>query len=235
MADIIKVILIILVLGITFIRTKNERRIYFIPFSILLLLLILIKYLSLFILVKTIPLISSNNALVLIFVYQPIIYQLLSFLVALFVLKKLNIEQYFQSNIHINYRIFFIVLIVMVAGKVISLHFYKPSFPNQITSLLINSPLLLFLFSLDFIILTPIIEEFIYRGILFSEINNNTSFPLAIIASSIIWGLMHTSQFIGVFIFGILLAFLYERTKSLLSCIIVHSIVNTIYVISIIY
>lgn len=80
---------------------------------------------------------------------------------------------------------------------------------------------------LSIVILAPIIEELIFRGIL---ANNSMRFGKlsAIITSGLCFGLYHMNyeQVIYAASLGIVLAFLLEKTKSIIPCIIFHVFFN---------
>ena len=102
------------------------------------------------------------------------------------------------------------------------------------------------LFAISTSILGPVVEEVIYRGIVFNalvgEKTNTKRNILAIILTAVIFVLMHVS-FVGftftdllanmpVFVIGLTLTFLYFKTGNILCPIIVHVIVNTVSVIA---
>lgn len=79
-------------------------------------------------------------------------------------------------------------------------------------------------------ILTPIAEEFLFRGAILRRIHMTTSNQwIAICISSVLFGLMHgnMAQFIHAFLVGLLLGWMYCRYKSLLPSILFHIINNS--------
>ena len=70
----------------------------------------------------------------------------------------------------------------------------------------------------------PIIEEFLFRGIILEGFLKNYDPKRAIIQSSAIFGVFHLNpwQFLIAFALGLLLGWLYYRTRSLLPCLFVH-------------
>lgn len=79
-------------------------------------------------------------------------------------------------------------------------------------------------------ILGPILEELIFRGIVYNNLKKITSGFKAVIISSLIFGLFHGNiiQFVYGFIFNIILTKIYDRDNNILSPIIVHISANTI-------
>lgn len=82
------------------------------------------------------------------------------------------------------------------------------------------------------ILAAPITEEVFFRGFLFGGLRGRMSFWPAAIISGLIFGLPHLPggalQVPPLAVFGILLAWLYERTGSLWPPIVMHLIQNTI-------
>lgn len=90
-----------------------------------------------------------------------------------------------------------------------------------------SSPLI-FIDLFGSIILAPFGEEIIFRGIIYSEIRP-VSTKLAAIVSSFMWALIHPfsiAGYIGIILLGVFLAYSYNRTKSLIVPIGIHSIQN---------
>ena len=79
-------------------------------------------------------------------------------------------------------------------------------------------------------IVGPIAEELFFRGVLYPAIRGRTSPAVGIVASAAVFSLFHTSLlgFIPILGLGCLLAYLYERTGSLLSPLLVHILHNTL-------
>ena len=78
---------------------------------------------------------------------------------------------------------------------------------------------------LTIVLVAPVMEEFFARGILLTRWTVKWGAPRAIIASSIVFGLLHTN-FIGGFSFACVMAILYIRTKSLFIPISLHILNN---------
>ncbi|KQV95790.1 hypothetical protein ASC87_04365 [Rhizobacter sp. Root1221] len=78
-------------------------------------------------------------------------------------------------------------------------------------------------------ILAPILEEMLFRGVILRGFLARYPRPLAIAGSAMCFGLAHLNvyQFIGAFLSGLVLGWLYERTRSLIPCIALHAGHNT--------
>ena len=78
---------------------------------------------------------------------------------------------------------------------------------------------------LTIVVIAPVMEEFFARGILLTRWTVKWGVPQAILASSIVFGLLHTN-FIGGFCFACVMAIFYIRTKSLFVPISIHIVNN---------
>ena len=79
------------------------------------------------------------------------------------------------------------------------------------------------------VVLAPIFEEIVFRGILFAGFYKKLGPWKAAIISSLAFSLLHLYDPLGalaVFIFGMMACYLYRRTQSLWTPIIVHAVTN---------
>ncbi|MBI3324044.1 MAG: CPBP family intramembrane metalloprotease [Candidatus Omnitrophica bacterium] len=78
----------------------------------------------------------------------------------------------------------------------------------------------------------PIVEELLFRGLLFAALRSRVSRWMAILISGALFAAVHTNVvgFLPIMALGCFLAALYERTGSLLSPIAVHVVHNTLLV-----
>lgn len=74
----------------------------------------------------------------------------------------------------------------------------------------------------------PVVEELLFRGVLFEEINRETSKKMTIFLTAFIFGIYHFNiiQTPNTFFMGLVLAYLYEKTKSIKAPMIVHATNN---------
>lgn len=79
-------------------------------------------------------------------------------------------------------------------------------------------------------ILVPIFEEIFFRGVLFGWLRQKMSLPAAIMLSAGIFAVFHLRiDVMGpAFLTGALLAWMYARSGSVLPCILLHQVFNTI-------
>lgn len=73
-------------------------------------------------------------------------------------------------------------------------------------------------------ILAPILEEYVFRGVILDGLLKRFSPQKAIIVSSILFGVVHLNpwQFIAAFTLGVLMGWIFYKTKNLLLCMIIH-------------
>lgn len=90
-----------------------------------------------------------------------------------------------------------------------------------------QSPIILILAT---VILGPIAEELIFRGLTYDRLRHYVSIPAAIIISALMFGAYHANviQFIYASIMGILLAFYYEKSGSILAPVVAHMVMNAV-------
>jgi uncharacterized protein len=80
---------------------------------------------------------------------------------------------------------------------------------------------------LTLVVVAPISEELIFRGIILNRWAQKWNLPKAVIATSLFFGFLHINP-IGISMLGLVLALLYLKTKTLWVPIAVHSMNNFI-------
>lgn len=87
------------------------------------------------------------------------------------------------------------------------------------------------------VILAPVVEELIFRGVIFSGFQRIYSAPLAIFFSALLFALFHLNpwQLGPTFLLGLLLGFVRLRTGSLLAAIFTHALHNGVIFLSVYY
>lgn len=105
-----------------------------------------------------------------------------------------------------------------------------PSYQEAAEGLFSVNPHLSVMFLL-YCIITPTIEEFIFRYLVYGFINQKTSRPaLSIVAASALFGLYHLNpvQILYGFLMGLVITFGYSRQRNLLIPILTHSAANLV-------
>ncbi|MGN1205589.1 MAG: lysostaphin resistance A-like protein [Eubacterium sp.] len=79
-------------------------------------------------------------------------------------------------------------------------------------------------------IIGPIAEELIFRGMVFRTLRKGFSFGIAALLSGVCFGIYHMNWVQGVYAscLGLVLAFVYERTQSILGAILFHIFFNCV-------
>ena len=91
--------------------------------------------------------------------------------------------------------------------------------------------------SMEFVVLAPLFEELIFRGILFTTLRKKFSFPTSMVASGLIFALAHgygVIAFLSVLWSGFLWAWAYERTGSVIPGMLAHAVNNGLVVYSLV-
>ncbi|MBO5371699.1 MAG: CPBP family intramembrane metalloprotease [Lachnospiraceae bacterium] len=96
----------------------------------------------------------------------------------------------------------------------------------QVTETFYTGRLLLEFMALCIVI--PIVEELLYRGIIYARIKKWLGIKAAVLLSAIIFGLVHMNlvQFVYAAVFGILLAFITEKTGNFYAAAFAHMAAN---------
>jgi len=85
---------------------------------------------------------------------------------------------------------------------------------------------------INIIVWTPIFEEIGFRGLLYTSFRQRLSPTLAIVISAMLFSILHLKSlngFLSIFWSGLILAYAYEKYRSLLPGILIHSIGNLLY------
>lgn len=107
-----------------------------------------------------------------------------------------------------------------VGGPVSAIHFTGGDTVAHQTSLLVV------IFST--VIVAPVVEELVFRGVIFQRMRDNHGFLISAVVSSIAFGIIHFNIIQGVFGFfmGMVFAYIYERYHKLTAVIAAHASVN---------
>ena len=78
------------------------------------------------------------------------------------------------------------------------------------------------------VILAPVAEEILFRGILYSSILQFQGRTIAIVGNSVLFGLIHSNllTLVPLIVMAVMLTLLYDRTRNLLAPIAAHSLFN---------
>lgn len=125
--------------------------------------------------------------------------------------------------------------LIVIGGEVFqsSVHWTEWFVPQVVW----GSQITLLKIVIEFVVLAPLFEELIFRGILFTTLRKKWSFPIAMATSGIIFAVVHgygIIAFLTVFWSGCLWAWAYERTGSVIPGMVAHGINNGLVVYSLV-
>lgn len=110
---------------------------------------------------------------------------------------------------------------------------YFPETENQLIRILQSSRTALLVVAFMATFTAPIVEEVIYRGVLYSALQRSIGIPAAVIAVTLIFSLVHVPQYyespqtiILLTLLSLILTLMRAFSGSLLPCIIFHTMVN---------
>lgn len=94
----------------------------------------------------------------------------------------------------------------------------------------INDPLALGVLFLLICVVAPLVEETIFRGFVYGGLRRRLPLVPSVIGSAALFALLHANPeaMLPITLIGVVLAVLYERTRSLWPCIICHALNNTL-------
>ncbi|MCD8080618.1 MAG: CPBP family intramembrane metalloprotease [Bacteroides sp.] len=80
----------------------------------------------------------------------------------------------------------------------------------------------------------PVLEELLFRGAVTRILLQRYSSAKAIVCSALIFGIFHLNpaQIVGATLIGLFLAWIYYRTESLIPCILIHVLNNSLAVVA---
>lgn len=144
----------------------------------------------------------------------------------------------FYKNVLFGITAYIFVLPILIAVLMLSMLLldaigYKPP-PQLVFDMFFEerrSNVILFL-TIFISILGPIIEEIFFRGFLYSAVKKRFGILLGVLLSGALFSMLHANiaGFLPIMVLGILMAFLYETTGSLISSMSVHILHNSIIV-----
>lgn len=149
--------------------------------------------------------------------------------------REKDIKKYIQWK-EILFLLFFNILFSLGISIFFS-YLVANFFPGVIEWLLEESPILLkkqwdvlVVSFLGTVLLGPVAEEFVFRGVMFNRFTKRWGPKVGIFISSLLFGLVHGDPFIavGAFVFGITLCVVYAKSHIIVP-IIIH-ILNNLFV-----
>mgnify|MGYP002711906526 CR=1 FL=1 len=111
---------------------------------------------------------------------------------------------------------------------------YKQVFDIIETTMVATNPMDYVILFVGVVILAPIVEELMFRGLLLNKLMDDFKPKYAIILSALAFGIYHFNVFQGVntFAMGIILATVYYYRRNITDCIIIHMANNLFAVVA---
>lgn len=147
------------------------------------------------------------------------------------------------SNIKQGIKRYLITLpLIMLAGFIINLissYYGQNPEMQDVVRWVLEEKSLFILVSLIFfgIIIAPVIEEIMFRGFLQPALKNSFGRRYAVVVSASLFAAVHMDifAFFQIFILGMLLGYLYEKTQTLVASIVVHILHNSLTLVFLLY
>lgn len=159
------------------------------------------------------------------------------------ILVRLDIKESFKLN-KFSIKKFFILLLFFIGMRILSTYIVdlvSRLFPNIIEQYSMLNEFLSFdnivLAILVIALLPAICEELLFRGVIYNSFNKRYGVVVAIIISSLLFGIFHMNwiQGINAFILGIALSYAYYKSNSIFVPIIFHFANNLLGVLTMFY
>lgn len=127
-----------------------------------------------------------------------------------------------------------VILAIIIGGLISNYIGYKPeSNPLFLIFFLpIKNSIIIYIF-LFIVLIGPFCEEVFFRGFLYNSFKNKFGVKVGIIGSSIVFSFLHVDPigFLPIFLLAIMLAYIYEKTGSLIAPITAHVLHNTVVIV----
>lgn len=161
---------------------------------------------------------------------------LLTLLLAWAVVTKLNRFSFKETlgweSGGMNWRHYFVILVLFFAVAAVVGN-YLPEQENDLTRILKSSRLAVFLVAFLATFTAPIVEEVVYRGILYSAFQRTVGVAFGVAAVTLLFALVHVPQYYPSYstislllLLSLILSLVRARTGNLWPCIVLHTIFN---------
>ena len=134
-----------------------------------------------------------------------------------------SVGEHWKEILYLLIINFFFAFFVLSA-----LSFFAPDISNNLVNS--NSNLLNLIYIVVYsVILVPIAEELVFRGVILNRLNNRVNFIYAIIISSALFSLVHGfGRLTPTFFFGLCMCVVYLKTNNITIPIIIHILNNAL-------
>ncbi len=135
--------------------------------------------------------------------------------------KPLAVAPIIIGGISFNFAISFLMNLIPFPEK------WVESYETSINQVLGGGGIIMWLAA---VIMAPLVEELTFRGFMYTRLKQGMPKWIAVIVSSLAFGIMHGNLIQGIytFVFGLSLVYVLERTKSTWACILFHMSFNLV-------
>ena len=136
-----------------------------------------------------------------------------------------------------NTLILFIIANIVIYIVSISSKYLLPEFDEQNIVQYFKHNKITELEVLNIVVVVPIIEEIVFRGLFYKLLRSYFSIVPSMLMSSIIFSIVHKNILVSIVLFslGLILCYSYERNKSIIYPIAIHSLFNLLMLLLILY
>lgn len=110
---------------------------------------------------------------------------------------------------------------------------FIPEQDNELLRILKSSRTAVYVVAFMATFTAPLVEEVVYRGVLYSAFQNSLGVPTAVLITTFLFALVHVPQYWGspgtiflICMLSLVLTLIRVRTKNLLPCIALHTVFN---------
>lgn len=152
---------------------------------------------------------------------------------------RIYIEEEKQKDFRVNIKIFFLSFLLILCFRILIdpllQSFYLENHFSQ-DSEVRGSGMYWILLILSSLVISPIFEELLFRRYLFSILNRKNNLIFSVLVSSACYSIIHISdslQIVITFLLGVLLSYVFFKTKRIEIVIFMHFIFNLFWFLSV--
>jgi membrane protease YdiL (CAAX protease family) len=138
-------------------------------------------------------------------------------------------------GIGVGFGVVALVASTTVVGILVALTGSEATAEQILTGELVDAPVRIGLAVLATVVIAPLAEEVIFRGLLHRSLRRRLSLVPATLISSVLFAVVHVDvalsqplALVGLAVVGVILALAYERTGSLVVPVVIHAVHNAI-------
>lgn len=170
---------------------------------------------------------------------------ILTLLLAWFVVTKYN-KYSFLKSLGWEWGGFrwwhFVLILAAFFGFAALVSTFFPEQENDLIKILRSSRMAVYFVAFIATFGAPIVEEVVYRGVLFSPLQKNNGTTFAVVLTTFLFALVHVPQYypsystiILICLLSLILTLIRVKTKNLLPCVVLHFIFNGLQSVGLIF